>query len=130
MTDDERRTHDTPGRRDADMAQHTVIDKVSNGPKKGLVAIIGLLVTLVGLQVGVLTQTFNAGRFAATTVDHIESNRRDIDSANLQLQGVITSLQSIVIVDSVQNFQIRQNILALTRIERQLEQHRVVSEHQ
>jgi len=110
------------------MTEHVEIDKVSNGPKKGMIAIIGLLLTLVGLQVGLLTQSFNAGRFAGVIVEHVESNRKDIDSANLQLQGVIQSLQSMVIVDSVQNFQIRQNVAALGRIERQLEQHRLVSE--
>jgi len=34
----------------------------------------------------------------------------------------------MVLVDSVQNFQIRQNISALGRIERQLEEHRQRSE--
>jgi len=110
------------------MEQHTVIDRVSNGPRKAMFAVVGLLLTIAGLLGGILHQTFTAGQWKASTEMMITQNRDRTESASLQLEGVIASLQSIVTLDSVQNYQIRQNAATLERVLRELGQHRRASE--
>ena len=107
---------------------HASIDKLSDGPKKGIVAIIGLLITIAVFLGGLLAQSFSMGGYVARTQATIIENREDIDSANLQLQGVITSLQSIVTLDSIQNFQIRTNQRMLDQVLNELKEHRTRSE--
>ena len=129
---EERQSHD-PGRRDADMHTHTIVEKIEDGPRKAMFAALGLLVAIAGLLIGILVQGFSSGRWvgqvdselAAQRADLIvqrATNREDHDAMNLQLSGVIESLRGIVTLDSIQNYQIRQNARALERIQRRLEQ--------
>lgn len=124
----EERDNQTPGRRELDKEQHTSIDHVTNGPKKWALAVIGLLLTIAGLLAGILVTTFDAGQWKARTDDGIKNNTGRVEAASLQLEGVIASLQSIVTLDSVQNYQIRQNAATLERVLRELEDHRRASE--
>jgi len=128
----EERESTDPGRRDADMHTHTIVEKVSDGPRKAMIATIGLLVAIASLLAGILVQGFSSGRWvgqvdselAAQRADLIvqrATNREDHDAMNLQLSGVIESLRGIVTLDSIQNYQIRQNARALERIQRRLE---------
>jgi len=110
------------------MEQHTSIDHVTNGPKKWLISVLGLLLAIAGFTGGMFWNSFQVGRWTQAMEDGVAANRSDNDSQNLQLQGIITSLQSMVIVDSVQNFQIRQNQRDLADIKQDLREHRVVSE--
>jgi hypothetical protein len=122
------RDHDTPGRRDRDMEQHTVIDRVSNGPRKAMYASVGLLVAIAGLLIGIFVQSFHAGEWKGQTEARIAHSEERADASSLQLEGVIASLQSIVTLDSIQNYQIRQNAATLERVLRELGDHRRASE--
>jgi capsular polysaccharide biosynthesis protein len=112
----------------SDEQVHASIDRVSNGPRKIVIAIIGLLITIASILIGLLIQSFSVGAYIGRTEATIVDNRKDIDAANLQLQGVITSLQSIVTLDSLQNYQIRANQRKLDEVLGELRLHRRKSE--
>jgi hypothetical protein len=110
------------------MEQHVIVEKVKNGAQKAMYAALGLLLTIAGLLLGIFVMTFDAGQWKAHTENGIQHNSDRVANASLQLEGVIASLQSIVTVDSVQNYQIRQNAETLERVLRELEMHRRASE--
>jgi hypothetical protein len=128
------RVYDT-GEAENRMVQHASIDKVSNGPKKALYTVIALLIAIAGFTGGLFKQSFTAGEWKGHIESDVIENRREVaenrsrsETTSIQLSAIAASLQSIVIVDSIQNYQIRENARTLERVMRELQAHRTASE--
>ena len=122
------RTHDTPGRRALNMEQHTSIDHVTNGPKKGLIAIIGLLVTIAGLLGAVLNQTYRLGAWVAT---HEAAQRAALSATTANSRAIAKNAEAIKELTETVGVIATQDTVRgqkLESVERELRSHRRASE--